>query len=478
MNVSDAATPGVSPDYLAQLNAEFLASDQNRLAQNACSKQDFLELALNKPLVERMDHVYSVRVAEGKPVTNQKQSGRCWIFALLNCMRVPLMKDLNIEELELSQNFLFFYDKLERTFYALQCYLKCARAGEPVDGRLVQHLLTSPVEDGGQWDMLVNLVEKYGVLPKSCWTETFSCEASRRMCQLLSTMIRGFARDIYAAVAREESDAQVHELMASQMKAVHKVLAICLGQPPTSFQWAYYSKPGAKDADKTADKTPAAPPTAHKELAVRLPAMTPVQFYQQVVKPHMDVSAHVCLVHDPRHPTGKLYTVNMLNNMSGARRVLYLNQPVAVLKAATAAMLADGRPVWFGCDVGKRHNAKAAMSDPALYDLALLFGVNGDGNLDKEARLRFGDSLMTHAMVITGVDVTAETASGYAKWRVENSWGDTYGEKGYQAMSDAWFDEFVFEVAVHRRYLAADVLAVLDQEPQVLPAWDPMGALA
>ncbi|KAM4700807.1 bleomycin hydrolase [Discoglossus pictus] len=427
------------------------------LAQNVATCTDPLEVCLQRKTVQDSVHVFQHTIpAEGKPVTNQKNSGRCWIFSCLNVMRLPFMKKLNIEEFEFSQSYLFFWDKVERCYYFLNAFIETAH--EPIDGRLVQFLLSNPSNDGGQWDMLVNLIEKYGVVPKKCFAESHTSEATRRMNDILNHKMREYCLRLRNMVSSGSNKEEISAALDTMIEEVYRVVSICLGSPPDKFTWEF------RDKEKTFHK---------------IGPITPQEFYREHVKPIFNVEDKVCLVNDPRpqNTFGKVYTVEFLGNMLEGRKTLYNNQPVEVLKKLAAASIKDGEAVWFGCDVGKHFHGKLGINDMNIFDHELVFGLSIK-NLNKAERLIFGDSLMTHAMALTAVTEKDGEEGEYEKWRVENSWGDDRGNKGYLIMTDDWFSEYVYEVVVDKKYVPEDVLEVLKQDPVVLPAWDPMGALA
>ncbi|XP_041456385.1 bleomycin hydrolase-like isoform X3 [Lytechinus variegatus] len=449
----------ISDEQIAGLRAAFEADPKNLLAQNAATKYDPLEFCIPHRAVGQNLHAYTHKVAEAKPMTNQRSSGRCWIFACLNTMRIPFMKKLNIEEFEFSQNHLFFWDKIERSNYFLTSMVEIFKQEEPVEGRLVSFMLTCPTNDGGQWDMLVNLVNKYGVIPKKCFPEAHSSGASRRLNVTLTTKLRDYAKELRDMVEKKSSTSDIEARIKEQMAEIFRVTSICLGIPPTTFTWDYH--------DKTKTFQSVGP-------------ITPKDFYHQHVKPVFNMDEKVCIVNDPR-PKNKyeeMYTVQYLGNMVGGQKTLYNNQPIDILKSTALKSIQNGEPVWFGCDVGKFSTRKTGILDTKSLDYELVFGIQSL-QLDKAERLLFGESLMTHAMVLTGVGTDgAENETKTTKWRVENSWGEDTGEKGYLVMSDEWFSEFVFEVVVDKAYVPAEVLAVQTKEPIVLPPWDPMGSLA
>jgi len=447
---------GVQEAKVAQFRERFEAEPRYRLARNACTKANPMDVMRNREVEETVSHFFTHKVDEIKPVTNQKSSGRCWIFACLNCMRLPLVKHFNIEEFELSQNFLFFWDKLERMHFILRAYVDTAKAGEPVDGRLVFHLNVNPSEDGGQWAMLVNLVEKYGVVPRACFPDAWSSTTSRKMCEIVNSKMREYCMILRKMVADNKTDAEIDATIDGYTEEIFRILSVCLGTPPKTITWEFYDK----------DKK-------HQKIG----PITPRDFYHQHIKPVYNMEDKVCFVNDPRpeNPYNKLYTVDYLGNMVGGYPVLYINQDIQVLKDVAAASIKDKEAVWFGNDVRQHCSWKQiGIEDLKAFDYEMLFGTTVMG-LSKAERLQFRDSLMTHAMVLTGV---SEEEGKTTKWRIENSWGDDGGEKGYLVMTDDWFTEFTYEVVVDKKYVPAEILEILKQTPVALPAWDPMGALA
>lgn len=422
-------------------------------------------MCVQRSKLQSTQHVFSHKVkGEGKPMTDQKSSGRCWIFACMNAMRIPLMEKLNVEECELSQPYLFFWDKVERANYLLNSYIETAKKKEPIDGRLAAFLLANPAEDGGQWAMLVNLVEKYGVVPKHAMPESASTEASRRMNLTLNNKLREFCMRLRRMVDEGKTDEEIMTEKNAMIEQIYRVVSICLGTPPQTFVWEYYDKDKAyrRIPENTAD------------------GISPLDFYKQIVKPIFNMEDKLCLVNDPRatSPYNRLFTVEYLGNMVEGGKTLYINLPVELLKKFAANSIKAGEAVWFGCDVGKLFAGKPGIQDLEIVDYNTVFDVSVLG-LTKAERLVYGESMMTHAMVLTAVGTADGTAEGkISKWRVENSWGEDRGSKGYLVMSDDWFTEFTYEVVVDKKYIDEQVIEVLKQEPIVLPAWDPMGALA
>lgn len=464
-----AANPGISQEWIEKYQKNFDSSEKNLLAQNVCTQHSLSEVCYSRAKKQTTQHCFSHKIEkEGKPMTNQKGSGRCWIFACFNIMRVPFMKKYNIEEFEFSQSYLFFWDKIERANYLLDAFVECARNGETYEGRLISHLLHNPAEDGGQWDMLTNLIEKYGVIPKVCYPESWSAENSGKVDRLLCNVLRANCRSLQKMVAEGKSDAEIETAKMNTMEEIYRMVCIVSGTPPSEFTFQYYSK---GENDKTPKFQTMGP-------------ISPQDMYRKHIKPDcLDMEDMVCIVNDPRpqNPYNKLYTVQYLGNMTGGKQVLYINKPIDELKQLAIKTIVDNQlPVWFGCDVGQYFRGNDGFLDLDSVDYKLVLGID-TRKLNKAERLMYGESLMTHAMVFTGVnlpDIDGEKTPKADKWRVENSWGGDRGDKGYLVMTDDWFSEFVYEVVVSKKLLDPETLALLDQEPIVLPAWDPMGALA
>ena len=384
------------------------------------------------------------------PATNQGKSGRCWLFASLNMLRPGAMKKMNLKEFEFSQNYAMFWEKLERANYFLESMIELAN--QPLDSPLINFLAGDVLNDGGQWDMLAAVYKKYGVVPKEAMPETFDSSNTEQMNQRLRTLLRTGALRLREMVAEGDSAEAVQAKKEELLAGVYRILTISLGVPPKTFDWQW------QDADGK----------FHRDGEI-----TPKAFYEKYVD--TDLDDYVCLVDDPRpkHPKGATLTVEYLGDVVGGQQVLYLNVDIETMKTLAAASIEKGDPVWFGCDVGQMASRERGLLVHNLYDYSALLGV--DLSTTKEDRVNSGQSMMTHAMLLVGVDMVEGKPR---RWRVENSWGTDIGDKGFFTMDDDWFTEYVFEVVVKKSDLPDELRAALDTEPLVLPAWDPMGALA
>ncbi|HSV73607.1 MAG TPA: C1 family peptidase [Chthonomonadales bacterium] len=440
----------IAPADIDRWRAAFDADPRHRAAMNGVTKTTVRSVAMSRRAVVRHNHTFSHVVKAGAS-TSQNGSGRCWMFAGLNTFRIAAAEGMNLEDFELSQNHPMFWDKLEKANYFLESTFRTL--DEPTDGRLIAWLMQSPVEDGGQWDMFVNLVRRYGVVPKEAMPETESSSSTGMLNDRLTVRLRENAARLRDAYRAGEAVDKLRARKDAMLEEVHRILTIHLGEPPREFLWQW------RDKDKE----------FHRDGV-----LTPIEFLQKRVP--VDLDSLVCLIHCPQSSKryNALYTVDFLGNVVGGQVVRYLNVEMPVLKAAAKERIVDGKPVWFGCDVGKSFDRDLGLLDMELYDYEGVYGTRF--GMDKAERLDYGDSLMTHAMVLTGVDLDDDGAP--RKWRVENSWGDKGGDKGFMAMTDAWFDEYVYEVVVEKARLAPELRAVLETDPIPLPPWDPMGALA
>ncbi|KKY35778.1 putative cysteine proteinase 1 [Diaporthe ampelina] len=447
---------------LENWQTKLLEDPKNRLALSALSAANPRDVLTSRAAKISDQQVYNIKIPfEGAPITNQRSSGRCWLFAATNVFRVALMQRYNLESFELSQSWLFFWDKLEKANYFLEQIIDTA--DEDLDSRLVQTLVHAPLSDGGQWDMVYNLVAKYGLVPQVLYPDSFNAMSSSIINSIIFTKLREDAlilRNLLKSPSATSSS--VAATKSKMVKEIQTILTLTLGPPPAAseeFTWQYVDRSGKA-----------------KEVTT-----TPIDFAADIWSSEYRVTSSVIaglvsLVHDPRNPPLSLLTVERLGNIVGGRGITYINVEMQTLKNACVSMLKAGLPVFFGSDVGKFSDRVSGVMDVELIDYELGFNVSLLG-MDKASRLRTGESAMTHAMVLTAVHVDERTGKT-VRWRVQNSWGTASGEEGWFVMSDRWMDEFVYQAVVDPKFLNKDVRNVLNKEPIVLPLWDPMGALA
>jgi bleomycin hydrolase len=444
MTTTTIQSSPITYDMVDQFRKDFACDPAAKTSQNAVTQTTIDDIALVRDIVQSTDFTFSTHLDDWG-VTNQRKSGRCWLFAALNMLRVPAMKKMNVKEFEFSQNWAMFWDKFERANWFFQHIMETS--DRDADDRTVAFMLGDPIGDGGQWNMFVNVVTKHGLVPKTAMPETESSSCTMKMNMILRWKLRDGAMQL-----REAGD-NVEQIRQNLLSGIWRILCIHLGTPPTKFMWQW------QDKDKKFH---------------RKGEMTPLEFAAEYIETPLD--EYVCLVNDPREnsPLMRTYTVECLGNVVDGDIVKYLNIDTHAMKLLTQKTLEDGDPVWMGCDVGKMFRRDVGIWDAELFDFESVYGT--DLGLTKAERLVYHQTLMTHAMLFTGVDVHEGMP---VKWRVENSWGDDgVGKKGFQTMNDSWFDEYMFEVAIEKKYLTSEMLNALEEEPIVLSPWDPMGSLA
>lgn len=433
-----------------QVYKEGFENDRKKLAmQRAVVKNGILNASEVQAGHINNNPVFSIDLTTG-PVANQKQSGRCWMFAALNTFRHKMLTQFKLKDFELSQSYTFFWDKYEKANWFYENIL--ATAKDDVTSREVAFLLQTPQQDGGQWDMIVSIFQKYGVVPKAVFPESVSSSASAQLNNYLNKKLRRDAIVLRKAVNDGKSQEDIAKIKAGFLEEVYNFLAISLGTPPETFDFEY------RDEDKN----------YHLEQN-----LTPQSFYDKFVGVNLD--DYVSIINAPTadKPYDKSYTVSMLGNVVGGKQVKYLNVDMDSFKKLAIAQMEQGESVWFGCDVGQSSQRQDGIMSLDIYDVNDTFDTSFD--MTKAERLDFGESLMTHAMVLTGVDMVDGKST---KWKVENSWGDKVGDKGFFVASDAWMDEYTYQIVVRKEFLSEAQLAAFNAEPKVLAPWDPMGALA
>lgn len=440
----------ISYDKIENYSEFYENNPISKVATKALSKNSIQEVCYDLPAGSKMNYKFSLEIST-MPVTNQKSSGRCWLFAALNVLREKLGKNINVENIELSQNYIAFYDKFEKANFFLEKIIETANS--PIEDRLVNWLLRSPVNDGGQWDMFVGLVKKYGLVPKDAMPETFQSSNTSGVNRILNTKLREYACTIRNDINNGVSLKSVREKKDVMLKEIYNVLCICFNKPVKEFDFEYVDKDKLYHVDK---------------------GLTPKTFYDKYIGVNLD--DYVSVVHAPTEskPFNRTYTVDCLGSVIEAEPILYLNLELSELKKLVAAQLKDNEIVWFGCDTGKYGSREEGIWDTNLYDYSTPFGL--EFNMTKGEMLDYNQSSMGHAMVITGVNFVDDNTID--KWKIQNSWGDDKGNKGYFIISDDWFDRYVYQVCINKKYLSQEQLEMLKMVRIVLKPWDPMGSLA
>lgn len=439
----------IKKEHLDELLKEYEQDKTCTIARHALSNQDIAVAASNKDTVSTMDFNFDINI-KTMSVNNQKASGRCWIFAACNGMRELIGKKIGVGSFKLSQSYIAFYDKLEKLNYTLEALIETIDAD--YDDRTVQFLVQNGVGDGGQWDMLVNVVKKYGICPKNAFVETYTSNNTRILNSLLNAEIRRFASESRLVKAKKGMKG-VEELKESYMRRFYRALVSCYGVPPKKFDLKYTDDKG-------------------QFQIVR--GFTPQSFFKKYIGNRLDDFVSCINAPTKSKPFYKSYTVKYLGNVAGGKIVKHLNLPMERLKELILAQLKDNKIVWFGSDVSSYGDRMRGVWDDREFDFKSLLDL--DIKMEKGESLDFRSSAMNHAMCITGV--AFDEKGKPTKWKIENSWGNDRGREGYFMMSDSWFDQFTYQAVIDKKYLSEEELAAYNADPVVLKPWDPMGSLA
>ena len=444
------AVSELSHTFTDTLFASYKANPKFQAIENTVTHNGLLKSLETRQSEIDNDFIFSLDLTKDD-VSNQKASGRCWMFAALNTFRHKLISEFKLEKFELSQAHTFFWDKYEKSNWFLEQII--ATAGQELDSRKVKFLLDVPQQDGGQWDMVVSLFEKYGVVPKSVYPESISSSNSRELNQYLNKILRQDAQILREIIIGGASEASVQDKKEELLQEIFNFLAINLGLPPEKFDFAYRDKDNAYKSEKN---------------------ISPQFFYEKYIG--LKLSDYISIINAPTtdKPYGKSYTVEMLGNVVGSRSVRYINLDMERFKELAVTQMQAGETVWFGSDVGQVSDRQKGILGTNVYDFTNSMDI--ELNQDKAGRLDYSESLMTHAMVLAGVDLDENGKA--LKWKVENSWGDKVGDKGYFVASDTWMDEYTYQIVVRKEFLTKEELAAYETEPIILEPWDPMGALA
>ncbi len=446
LGLSAADNGGISPQMMERLRANYTNAPADRALRNALNATSIDKLAANaEARPANTDHMtYRVK---SRGITDQKSSGRCWLFTGLNVLRSQMMAKNNLGELKLSQNYNFFYDQLEKANLFLQAIIETAK--EPMDSRRVEWLFKNPLSDGGQYTGLSDNITKYGVVPAEIMPETFSSNSTSRLSNLVSLKLREDGLKLRSMIASGAKAKQIDETREKMLGEIYRMLALTLGVPPTQFTWT------RRDA---------------KGNTVDTRTYTPQEFYREYAGNNLK-DDYVMLMNDPTRPYHALYEIDLDRHAYDGQNWTYINLPMEEIKEMAIASLKDSTMMYFSCDVGKFFDREKGVLDVDNFDYESLFGTTF--GMNKADRIRTGASASSHAMTLVGVDL--DKAGKPQRWLIENSWGPG-ANGGHLIMTDPWMDEYMFRLVVNRKYVPAKILDILKQKPTVLPAWDPMFA--
>ncbi len=446
LGLSAADNGGISPQMMERLRANYTNAPADRALRNALNATSIDKLAANaEARPANTDHMtYRVK---SRGITDQKSSGRCWLFTGLNVLRSQMMAKNNLGELKLSQNYNFFYDQLEKANLFLQAIIETAK--EPMDSRRVEWLFKNPLSDGGQYTGLSDNITKYGVVPAEIMPETFSSNSTSRLSNLVSLKLREDGLKLRSMIASGAKAKQIDETREKMLGEIYRMLALTLGVPPTQFTWT------RRDA---------------KGNTVDTRTYTPQEFYREYAGNNLK-DDYVMLMNDPTRPYHALYEIDLDRHAYDGQNWTYINLPMEEIKEMAIASLKDSTMMYFSCDVGKFIDREKGVLDVDNFDYESLFGTTF--GMNKADRIRTGASASSHAMTLVGVDL--DKAGKPQRWLIENSWGPG-ANGGHLIMTDPWMDEYMFRLVVNRKYVPAKILDILKQKPTVLPAWDPMFA--
>ncbi|WP_283096116.1 C1 family peptidase [Apilactobacillus xinyiensis] len=432
----------LTAEMLHDLRKQYESAPESSILERAVTQNGINNVAKDKDIKTKLNPVFSVEVETGN-VSNQKRSGRCWLFSILNTLKHRFAKKYNVKNFELSQNYLFFWDKIERAniFYDRMI----ATAGLPTNDRTVSFYLDGPGTDGGQWAMAASLVQKYGVMPTSAFSETNVSENTTDLNEVLNLKLRRDGMKLREMVNNDATDEDINAAREKMLSEVYRIAGYSLGVPPKTFDFEY------RDDKKK----------YHLDCN-----LTPKSFYAKYFS-DVDLNDYVVLSNSPDKAMNKRYSMSAQNNVVGGINIEFLNLTMPELKTAAIEQLKAGETVWFGNDVTRQLSRKEGLLDANLYHYDELFNLNL--SMTKAERLAYKQGEVSHAMTLTGVDLVNDKPT---KWKVENSWGDKNGFNGYFVMADNWMDEYVYEVVINKKFLTDSQRELLSLAPEELKPWD------
>ena len=435
---------GISAEMLEQISKGYEGNASDKALRNALAVASIGTLATNAENAAMIDTHFSDRV-KTKGITDQQSSGRCWLFTGLNVLRAKMIDKYDLPGMEFSQNYLFFYDQLEKANLFLQGVIDTKDL--PFEDRKVDWLFSNPLSDGGQFTGVSNLITKYGLVPAEAMPETYQANNTSQMAMLIKLKLRENGLDLREAAANGASAKKLQAMKVEQLSEVYRMLALCLGEPVKEFEWIRCDKSNNIVSRKT---------------------YTPKSFYDEFIGEDLE-NNYIMIMNDPCREYGKVYEIDYDRHVYDGHNWVYVNLPVERIKEMAIASIKDNTAMYFSCDVGKFANSKKGVLDINNFDYESLMGVTF--GMDKKERVQTHASGSSHAMTLIAVDIVDGKP---VKWMVENSWGPSAGYQGNYIMTDEWFNEYMFRLVVEKKYVPEDVLKMLEQTPVQLPAWDPM----
>ncbi|MBM6891160.1 C1 family peptidase [Bacteroides caecigallinarum] len=440
-----AGAQQITETDLKDIQSSFVMDASTKALQNIITNDANLrKLSLNRDIQGETDHYFKYKV-DVKGITDQQQSGRCWMFTSMNVLRPSVMKQFNIKEFDFSHNYNYFWDMFEKSNLFLENAI--ATAGHDMLERDVEFYFRTPVGDGGVWNLFYNIAEKYGVVPQNIMPETAHSNNTTQMRSVLNECLRTGGYELRTMVNSKKSKKEITEAKKNILKDVYRILSLCLGNPPSQFEWRYETSDGEIKTLKT----------------------TPKEFYNMIKPENYNPGSYVMIMNDPTREYYKVYEIaNYRNTYEGVNWV-YLNLPNDVIKKAAISSIKANEAMYASCDVAM-YNSADGVCHPEMFDYSSLFGVKLD--MDKKARILTRESASAHAMTLMAVDTDENDQP--LKWQFENSWGPTAGHNGYMTFTDKWFDEYMFRIVINKKYLDDESSKAAKQKPITLPAWDYM----
>lgn len=445
----------ITPEQLDQLKGSFDRDNAATIAlQNILTGTNDLKTAAHNHAKEgATDHLFKYKT-DVRGITDQQRSGRCWLFTSTNQIRPLVMRKYNLDAFQFSNNYCYFWDLLEKANLFLENVI--ATADRDFDDRAVVTYFRAPVADGGVWNLFYNVVEKYGIVPDTVMCETANSNNTSQMLGVINECLRAAGYNIREAAmvsakgkkSLAAREARVAELKLAALKDVYRILALCLGEPPTEFTWRYATRDGKIESIST----------------------TPLEFWKGIRPADFGPDNYVMIMNDPTREYYRIYEIENYRNTVEGLNWKYLNLPNDDIKAAALASIKAGEPMYASCDVGKQINREKGIMDMGMYDYAKLLGVNL--SMDKKARILTRQSGSSHAMLLVACDT--DDSDVPVKWQFENSWGPSAGYRGYLTFTDDWFSEYMFRLVISRKYLDSKAIEALASKPVMLPPWDYM----